>query len=99
MKRALVWLIHVYQVTLSRWMPPTCRYRPSCSEYARQAIELHGALRGTWLGLRRLLRCHPFAAGGYDPVPGADRDASGHAHDSCADDAPTRTKSSAMPSP
>ena len=56
-----------------RWvspsLPPACRFEPTCSEYAAEAVEEHGALRGTWLALRRLLRCHPFARSGFDPVP------------------------------
>lgn len=68
-KRLLLALIHFYQTGISPYTPPSCRYHPTCSEYARQAIELHGALRGSWLALRRLLRCHPLARGGYDPVP------------------------------
>ena len=70
MRRILTGLIRLYQLTVSRVLPPMCRYEPSCSEYARQAITRYGAWRGSWLGLRRLCRCHPFAAGGYDPVPG-----------------------------
>lgn len=54
---------------ISPWLGPACRFEPSCSCYARQAIENHGAGRGLWLGLRRLGRCHPFNPGGYDPVP------------------------------
>ena len=61
--------IRVYQWTLSPILGPNCRYLPSCSDYALEAIERHGAVQGLWMALRRLLRCHPWAAGGYDPVP------------------------------
>ncbi|HTV98101.1 MAG TPA: membrane protein insertion efficiency factor YidD [Steroidobacteraceae bacterium] len=67
--KLLMMLIRVYQWTLSPMLGPRCRFHPSCSSYAHTAIERHGALRGSWLGARRLLRCHPFSAGGYDPVP------------------------------
>lgn len=62
-------LIRGYQLLVSPLLGPRCRFHPSCSQYALEAIELHGALRGTWLALRRLSRCHPWHAGGYDPVP------------------------------
>lgn len=62
-------LILVYQRVISPWTASSCRYYPSCSAYAYQAIGTHGVVRGTWLGLRRLLRCHPWAKGGPDPVP------------------------------
>lgn len=58
-----------YQRFISPYTPPTCRFTPTCSEYARQAITRHGPLRGTWFALRRLLRCHPWGGSGYDPVP------------------------------
>ena len=62
-------LIRVYQWTLSPMLGGRCRFYPSCSCYAHEAIERHGALAGTWLAAKRLLRCHPFSPGGYDPVP------------------------------
>ena len=61
--------IRLYQYLLSPLIGPTCRYAPTCSEYALEAIDRHGAARGTWLALRRLLRCHPWGGSGYDPVP------------------------------
>ncbi len=67
--RVLVTLIRVYQRAVSSWTPRTCRYFPTCSEYAAQAVARYGAVRGLWLAVRRLLRCHPFAPGGFDPVP------------------------------
>jgi uncharacterized protein len=61
-------LIRLYQLLVSPLLPPACRFLPSCSRYAYQAVQRYGALRGAWLGLRRLCRCHPFNPGGYDPV-------------------------------
>jgi hypothetical protein len=66
----LMGLIRFYQVAISPWTPPSCRYTPTCSSYAREAIELHGAGRGTWLAFKRFLRCNPWGGWGYDPVPG-----------------------------
>ncbi len=62
-------LIRAYQLLVSPLLPPSCRYLPSCSEYAAEAIATHGAAYGTWLALRRVLRCHPWGGSGYDPVP------------------------------
>jgi putative membrane protein insertion efficiency factor len=64
-------LIRFYQLFVSPVLPPSCRYWPSCSAYAAEAIEVHGAWRGTALAMRRLLRCHPWGGSGYDPVPPA----------------------------
>ena len=69
MRRLLIFGVRAYQVGLSPLLPASCRYYPSCSAYAIEAIDRHGALRGTWLSVRRILRCHPFRPGGYDPVP------------------------------
>ena len=67
--RVLVVPILWYQRFISPLLPPTCRFAPSCSEYALEALRRHGAARGLWLSVRRLARCHPFHPGGYDPVP------------------------------
>ncbi len=64
-------LVRLYQLFLSPILPPRCRYLPTCSDYALEALALHGPLRGTWLALRRLARCHPWGGSGYDPVPQA----------------------------
>jgi putative membrane protein insertion efficiency factor len=68
MQRALVAVLRLYKRWLSPLLPSACRFHPTCSEYMTQAIERYGAARGVWLGLKRLGRCHPFCAGGYDPV-------------------------------
>ncbi len=69
MKHLFTALLRAYKRLVSPFLPPACRYVPSCSEYALEAVERHGALRGSVLAVGRLLRCHPFARGGYDPVP------------------------------
>ena len=63
--------IRMYQMFFSAWMPSACKFYPSCSQYAANAIQLHGARRGSWLALRRLVRCNPFTRGGVDLVPDA----------------------------
>lgn len=69
MKRLMLAAIRFYRRAISPHLPDSCRYYPTCSQYAMTAIERFGALRGGWLGLKRILRCHPFHKGGYDPVP------------------------------
>jgi len=70
--RALVALVKGYRRFISPMLPPRCRFYPSCSAYALEALQLHGAVRGFWLTVRRLSKCHPFHAGGFDFVPGSD---------------------------
>jgi putative membrane protein insertion efficiency factor len=72
MRRVLTSLIRVYQYGVSPFLGSNCRFFPSCSCYAHEALTVHGALRGSWLSARRILRCHPWHPGGYDPVPPPD---------------------------
>lgn len=67
MKKILVFIINIYQ-KISKLTPPHCRFIPTCSEYTKQAIEKYGAIKGCWLGIKRICRCHPFNPGGYDPL-------------------------------
>lgn len=69
MKRILVLMIRFYQQAVSPFRPRCCNYIPTCSQYALEAVEKYGALKGGWLALKRILRCNPFCRGGYDPVP------------------------------
>ena len=65
----VVLLIRLYQYAISPWLGPRCRFSPTCSSFAIEALEKHGLMRGGWLAMRRLLRCNPWHTGGYDPVP------------------------------
>jgi uncharacterized protein len=69
MRRLTMGLIVLYQRTISPLLGPTCRYQPTCSDYTLEAISRYGALKGSWMGAKRIARCHPFHAGGFDPVP------------------------------
>ena len=71
MRAVLIALVRVYRRIVSPLLPPRCRFHPSCSAYALEALTVHGAGRGAWLALRRVGRCHPWNAGGFDPVPPA----------------------------
>ena len=68
MKYLVLDLLGVYKAMVSPFLPPACRFEPTCSEYTKQAVEKYGAVKGTWLGVKRILRCQPFCKGGYDPV-------------------------------
>lgn len=72
MSRLLILMLRGYQRFVSPFLPPTCRYHPTCSQYAIEAIRGHGPLRGGWLALKRLMRCHPWGRGGLDPLPPPD---------------------------
>ncbi len=65
----LIWTIRGYQKLISRYTPPVCRFHPSCSHYAVEALQVHGVVQGTWLASTRIARCNPFFPGGFDPVP------------------------------
>ncbi len=67
--KLLIGLVRLYQITLSPLLGKNCRYIPTCSQYMIGAIQIHGPVRGTWLGIRRILRCNPFGGWGFDPVP------------------------------
>jgi uncharacterized protein len=69
MKQQLIWSIHIYQRFISSLLPPSCRFTPTCSNYAVEAIDRFGTIQGTYLATKRICRCHPFHPGGYDPVP------------------------------
>lgn len=69
MRKILIWFIRIYQLLLSPWLGNHCRFHPSCSYYAVEAIDRYGPLLGVWFAVRRLLRCHPWHPGGVDPVP------------------------------
>lgn len=69
MKKVAIGMIRAYQLCISPFLPQSCRYYPTCSAYCMEAIEKYGFFKGVWLGIKRVLRCHPFHAGGYDPVP------------------------------
>jgi putative membrane protein insertion efficiency factor len=71
----LIGLVRLYQLAISPWLPPACRYTPTCSAYAIDSLREHGALRGLWLAARRIARCHPWGGCGYDPVPPRERSA------------------------
>jgi putative membrane protein insertion efficiency factor len=68
-KYLLLCLIRLYQATFSKLLPPSCRFTPSCSHYGYEAIRKHGSIKGGWLAVKRVARCHPLNPGGYDPVP------------------------------
>lgn len=80
-QKALLAFIRGYQLILSPWIGNQCRFYPTCSEYGREAIEVHGAFAGTWLTLKRISRCHPLCKGGFDPVP--ERDKKGEKNNKC----------------
>ena len=71
LRRAMIGLLRAYQLIVRPWLGQRCRFHPGCSSYAIEALDKHGVLRGSWLAMRRIARCHPFHPGGHDPVPEA----------------------------
>jgi uncharacterized protein len=69
LSKPLIWIVRGYQLVISPLLPPSCRFYPSCSCYAIEALQRHGAIKGMWLAVRRIARCHPWHPGGHDPVP------------------------------
>lgn len=101
MRWLLIRLVRFYQIVISPFLPPSCRFEPSCSNYAIEAIQTHGALKGSWMALQRIGRCNPFCEGGYDPVPEA-KSASGissprRCHDHPVNYGPTDTDKEPTP--
>jgi putative membrane protein insertion efficiency factor len=76
--RLLGGLVRLYQLAVSPYLPMSCRYQPTCSSYARQALERFGPVKGSWMALCRIARCHPWSRHGYDPVPEAEHDQRSH---------------------
>lgn len=72
--RPLIGLVRLYRLLISPWLGSNCRFQPTCSSYAIEALQTHGVLRGTWLAAKRIGRCHPWGGSGYDPVPGTEQD-------------------------
>ena len=70
----LIWLVRLYRLAISPWLGGNCRFDPTCSNYAIEALQRHGIFRGSWLAARRIARCHPWGGSGYDPVPGENHD-------------------------
>jgi len=80
MKYLLIGLVRLYQLVISPYLPSSCRYHPTCSQYGIEALKQHGALKGSWLAIRRIARCHPWSDGGYDPVPQSHEHSHTHSH-------------------
>jgi putative membrane protein insertion efficiency factor len=76
----LIALIKVYKLGISPWFGTACRFTPGCSSYMQEAVQIHGPIKGAWLGARRVARCHPWGGSGYDPVPGRNPAAHTHIH-------------------
>jgi len=78
MRNVLCGLIRLYQRFISPMLPANCRYQPTCSQYCIEALDRHGVLKGSWLGIKRIARCHPWGSDGYDPVPELQGESPGH---------------------